>query len=103
MDRLLERAADSARASGDLSELDIVLYAQSLADTNLGNLALAERRLVEGHRLRSTIGPVADDVSTLFRHPGLLAWTGADPDLATHRRGGHRRQRASSARERWRR
>ena len=79
VDRVLERAAAAARASGALSDLDSILYAQSMADTTLGDLARAEQRLVEGHRLRATIGAVADDITTLFRHPELLAWTGADP------------------------
>ena len=83
IDRVLERAAAAARASGALSDLDSILYAQSMADTTLGDLARAEQRLVEGHRLRSTIGAVADDTTTLFRHPELLAWTGADPDFPT--------------------
>ena len=73
----------TARASGALSDLDIILYAQSMADTTLGDLARAEQRLVEGHRLRSTIGAIADDTTTLFRHPELLAWTGTDPDFPT--------------------
>ena len=83
LDRVLERAAATARASGALSDLDSILYAQSMADTTLGDLARAEQRLVEGHQIRSTIGAVADDVTTLFRHPELLAWTGADPDFPT--------------------
>ncbi len=83
LDRVLDRAATTARASGALSDLDSILYAQSMADTTLGDLARAEQRLVEGHQLRSTIGAIADDTTTLFRHPELLAWTGADPDFPT--------------------
>ena len=83
VDRVLDRAAVAARASGSLSDLDSILYAQSMADTTLGDLARAEQRLVEGHRLRATIGAVADDTTTLFRHPQLLAWTGADPEFPT--------------------
>ena len=83
VDRVLDRAAAAARASGSLSDLDSILYAQSMADTTLGDLARAEQRLIEGHQLRATIGAVADDTTTLFRHPQLLAWTGADPDFPT--------------------
>jgi hypothetical protein len=81
-DQLLERAAQITRSDGALSELEMILYAQSMADTTLGDLAGAERRLSEGEQLRATIGGLADDVTTLYRHPELVAWTGADPDLA---------------------
>ena len=72
--RLLERAADAARAVGALRDLDSILFCLSMSETTLGRLAAADR---VPRRRPPRCGPRSERRRTCgsaYRHPELLAW-----------------------------
>ncbi|WP_326558138.1 ATP-binding protein [Micromonospora sp. NBC_01796] len=76
---ILRRAADVARRAGALHELDIVLFAWSLHEVVVGNLAEADALLVDVHQLRSALG-VTPEQWQVYRMPEIVAWRAEGDD-----------------------
>lgn len=69
-----------ARRTGALRELDVILFCQSMNETNLGRLDRADAYAAEGHQLRAVLGATAEQWD-IYRHPEQMAWRADDPSI----------------------
>ncbi|WP_330262571.1 helix-turn-helix transcriptional regulator [Streptomyces griseorubiginosus] len=83
---VMERAADVARATGALQQLDMALYCTVMHETILGHLSLADDLHAQGRQIRAALG-ASDDMWELYRHPELLAWHADSENLEAVLRG----------------